>query len=224
MAVKPLWQPELQMVLPKAVVSPSPLITTLVPVGHDAAALRRPAESALPPPPVADQTRQQRQEQELVELLSSQGDTEQLPVPPAVDVFPQAPLRVVRPPLWSNPRPSYDAHPLPTVALGLPTMSTTTSGGSAHKNHEHKPASNPASGVLGVASFLTAPGTGGGCSNGTSSRRVYTDDSCAVDSMRQHSSSAHRRSSVGSRPMATVSSPVAPPSAPAPFCHAPRPV
>eukprot|EP00168_Porphyra_purpurea_P011576 TRINITY_DN293_c0_g1_i9.p3 TRINITY_DN293_c0_g1~~TRINITY_DN293_c0_g1_i9.p3 ORF type:complete len:154 (-),score=21.20 TRINITY_DN293_c0_g1_i9:675-1136(-) len=113
MAVKPLWQPELQMVLPKAVVSPSPLITTLVPVGHDAAALRRPAESALPPPPVADQTRQQRQEQELVELLSSQGDTEQLPVPPAVDVFPQAPLRVVRPPLWSNPVPHMTRTPSP---------------------------------------------------------------------------------------------------------------
>jgi len=209
MAVKPLWQPELQMVLPSA----------RLPVGHDSAVLRRRAASALPPPPpVVDQARQQRQEQELVELLSSQGDTEQQPVPPAVDVYPRAPPpRVVRQPWWSNARTSFDVHPVPTVALGLPTMSTTTSGGSAHKNHEQKPASNPVSGVLGVSSFLTAPGVGGGCSSVTSSRRVYTDDSCAVDSMRQHSSSTDRRSSAGSRPVATVSIPSSQPPAPASF-------
>ena len=218
MAVKPLWQPELQMVLPKAVGSPAPVFTTRVPVGHDSAVLRRPAASALPPPPVVDRARQQRQEQELVELLSSQGDTEQLPVPPVVDVCPRAPPpRFVRQPWWSNPRTSFDVHPVPPVALGLPTMSTTTFGGSAHKNHELKPTSNPASGVLGVASFLTAPGMGGGCSSVTSSRRVYSDDSCAVDSMRQHSSSADRHSSAGSRPVATVSTPLSQPPAPASF-------
>ncbi|GAB0497482.1 hypothetical protein MMPV_008815 [Pyropia vietnamensis] len=183
--------------------------------GHVAGPLRCPTLPALPPPR-AGWTPQQRQEQELEELLSSQGDTEQLqgtpmgslpqvpPHPPVTRPSPPlaAPLtsgvnvstphpRAARQPWWSNPPASYDEqHPAPPVALGLPTLSTTTSGGSAHNGVDQKVGgSNPASGMLGVVSYLTAPGAVGGYGSGGSSRRAITDDSCAVDSMRQRSSS-----------------------------------
>lgn len=96
-------------------------------------------------------------------------------------------------------------------------MSTTTSGGSGHQGHAVKPVSNSVSGVLGVVSFLTAPSMGGGVSSATSGRRVCTDDSCAVDSMRQRSSSTDRPSTAGSQRVATVSTLLAPPPVPAPF-------
>lgn len=181
------------------------------PAGHVAGTLRCPTLPALPPPRVG-WTPQQRQEQELEELLSSQGDTEQLRGPP-MGVFPQvhrppvtrpppplaAPVmtgvtppapqpRVARQPWWSGPRAPYDEHPHPPVALGLPTLSTTTSGGSGVNDHKVG-GSNPASGAFGVLSFLTTPGAVGGSGSGGSGRRAFTDDSCAVDSMRQRSSS-----------------------------------
>lgn len=248
--LKPLWSPSPAMppVMPTQPVAPAPrtdadlfsLPSSRGLAGHVAGTLRCPTLPALPPPR-AGWTPQQRQEQELEELLSSQGDTEQLQGPP-MGSLPQAPHRppVTRPspavavpltsgvnlptphpraarqPWWSNPPASYDEqHPGPPVALGLPTLSTTTSGGSAHNGVDQKVGgSNPASGMLGVVSYLTAPGAVGGYGSGCSSRRAITDDSCAVDSMRQRSSSNTCLSAGGvAMPPAVADVACAPPAA-----------
>lgn len=224
--LKPLWQP-VSAVLPVIPTQPDALAPrtdadlfshppSRAPAGHVAGTLRCPTLAALPPARVG-WTPQQRQEQELEELLSSQGDTEQLEGPP-LGAFLQVHHRppVTRPapslgaplmtgvnlptthpraarqqPWWSNPRAPFDEQrPGPPVALGLPTLSTTTSGGSALNGVDQNAGDgNPASGMFGVVSFLTAPGAAGASGCGGSSRRAFSDDSCAVDSMRQRASS-----------------------------------
>lgn len=226
--LKPLWPPA-SAVLPVLSTQPDPRAprmdadlfshpTSRAPAGHGSGTLRFPSLLALPSARVG-WTPQQRQEQELEELLSSQGDTEQLqdnplgsfpevhhrprvtcPAPPLVaplmtgvnlpSTYPRTARQQV--PWWSSPRaPIDEQHPAPPVALGLPTLSTTTSGGSALNGvDQNVGGSHPASGMFGApVSFLTASGAAGGSGYGGSSRRAFTDDSCAVDSMRQRSSS-----------------------------------
>lgn len=226
--LKPLWPPA-SAVLPVLSTQPDPRAprtdadlfshpTSRAPAGHGSGTLRFPTLPALPSARVG-WTPQQRQEQELEELLSSQGDTEQLqdnplgsfpevhhrprvtcPAPPLVAplmtgvnlpfTYPRTARQQV--PWWSSPRaPIDEQHPAPPVALGLPTLSTTTSGGSALNGvDQNVGGSHPASGMFGApVSFLTASGAAGGSGYGGSSRRAFTDDSCAVDSMRQRSSS-----------------------------------
>lgn len=238
--LKPLWPPSPAVLpaIPAQADAPAPRTdadlfshpSSRAPAGHVAGTRRCPTLPALPLPRLG-WTPQQRQEQELEELLSSQGDTEQLqghpmrafpqvhhgppvtrPTPPlgaplmtGVNLPTPHPRAARQQPWWSNPRAPLDEHAPPPVALGLPTLSTTTSGGSALNGVDHKvDGSNPASGALGVVSYLTAPGAVGGSGYGGSSRRAFTDDSCAVDSMRQRSSSDTCLSAGGEPPPAAV--------------------
>lgn len=219
--LKPLWTPTPTVLPVMPTQADAPALRTDVdlisrpssrpPAGHVAGTLRSPTLPSLLPARVV-WTPQQRQEQELEELLSSQGDTEQ-PHGPPMGVFPQvqrppvsrpppplaAPVvtgvdpadphpRAARQPWWSGPRAPYAEQPHPPIAFGLPTVSTTTSGGSGVNDHKVG-GGNHASGAFGVLSFLTTPGAVGGSGSGGSGRRAFTDDSCAVDSMRQRSSS-----------------------------------